>query len=65
MILQQDDLDDIKEHLGEWLAERSLDKPLAVCAMELRLMLWPFGITVSSAVAIIAVLKLWPTAALS
>jgi hypothetical protein len=130
MNLQQEDLDYIKDHLGEWLAERSLGKPAAVYEIELRermvrveeelkhqrelikqilvemdkrfdamdkrfeavdkrfeavdkrfdaaerrfdaltkridrFMIWSFGITVSSAGIIIAVLKLWPTAASS
>ncbi len=146
MNLQQEDLDYIKDHLGEWLAERSLGKPPAVYEIELRermvrveeelkhqrelikqilvemdkrfealqvqmdkrfepstsvsrlstafetdkrfdavdkrfdaaerrfdaltkridrFMIWSFGITVSSAGIIIAVLKLWPTAASS
>ena len=141
MNLQQEDLDYIKDHLGEWLAERSLGKPAAVYEIELRermvrveeelkhqrelikqilvemdkrfdavdkrfeamdkrfeaiqiqmdkrfeavdkrfdaaekrfdaltkrvdrFMIWSFGITVSSAGTIIAVLKLWPNAAAS
>jgi Flp pilus assembly protein TadB len=141
MNLQQEDLDYIKDHLGEWLAERALGKPAAVYEIELRermvrveeelkhqrelikqilvemdkrfdavdkrfeamdkrfeaiqiqmdkrfeavdkrfdaaekrfdaltkridhFMIWSFGITVSSAGIIIAVLKLWPTAASS
>ncbi len=36
MVLQDDDLQYIKEHLGEWLAERSLGKPPAVYEIELR-----------------------------
>ena len=36
MNLQQEDLDYIKDHLGEWLAERSLGKPAAVYEIELR-----------------------------
>jgi hypothetical protein len=36
MALQQEDLDYIKEHLSEWLAECSLGKPPAVYEIELR-----------------------------
>ncbi|MGB5734978.1 MAG: hypothetical protein WBM40_11120 [Thiohalocapsa sp.] len=36
MILQKEDLDYIKDHLGEWLAESSLGKPPAVYEIELR-----------------------------
>ena len=36
MTLQEEDLIYIKEHLGEWLAERSLGKPPAVYEIELR-----------------------------
>jgi hypothetical protein len=123
MALQEEDVDYIKEHLGEWLAEVSLGKPPAVYEIELRehmvrveeelkhqrelikdilvnmdkrfeavdrrfeatdkrfesmqtemsrrfdaltrridrFMIWSFGITVSSAGAIIAILRLWPS----
>ena len=104
MTLQEEDLIYIKEHLGEWLAERSLGKPPAVYEIELRermvrveeelkhqrelikqilvemdkrfeamdkrfdaltrridrFMIWSFGITLSSAGVIIAVLRFWP-----
>ena len=125
MVLQEDDINFIKQHLGEWLAEASLGKPPAVYEIELRermvrveeelkhqrelikeilvsmdkrfeavdkrfdavdkrfetvdkrfdavdkrldmltrridhFMIWSFGITVSSAGTVIAVLKLWP-----
>jgi acyl carrier protein phosphodiesterase len=36
MALGQDDIQFIKDHLGEWLAERSLGKPPAVYEIELR-----------------------------
>jgi len=36
MALGPDDIQFIKDHLGEWLAERSLGKPPAVYEMELR-----------------------------
>ncbi len=122
MALQDEDLQYIKAHLGEWLAECSLGKPPAVYEIELRermvrveeelkhqrelikqilvemdkrfeavdkrfesmdkrfdamqaqmdkrfdaltrridrFMIWSFGITVSSAGIIIAVLRFWP-----
>ena len=36
MALPQEDIDYIKAHLGEWLAEHSLGKPPAVYEIELR-----------------------------
>ena len=36
MTLAKEDIQFIKEHLGEWLAERSLGKPPAVYEGELR-----------------------------
>ena len=36
MALAQEDIQFIKEHLGEWLAEQSLGKPPAVYEIELR-----------------------------
>ena len=36
MALAQEDIEFIKRHLGEWLAEQSLGKPLAVYEIELR-----------------------------
>ena len=36
MALAQEDIDFIKKHLGEWLAEQSLGKPPAVYEIELR-----------------------------
>jgi DNA anti-recombination protein RmuC len=36
MALAQEDIDFIKSHLGEWLAEQSLGKPPAVYEIELR-----------------------------
>jgi len=36
MALAQEDIDFIKAHLGEWLAEQSLGKPPAVYEIELR-----------------------------
>jgi len=36
MALAQEDIDFIKTHLGEWLAEQSLGKPPAVYEIELR-----------------------------
>jgi predicted nucleic acid-binding Zn-ribbon protein len=36
MALAQEDIQFIKDHLGEWLAERSLGKPPAVYEIELR-----------------------------
>ena len=36
MALGPDDIQFIKDHLGEWLAERSLGKPPAVYEIELR-----------------------------
>ena len=36
MSLAQEDIQFIKEHLGEWLAEQSLGKPPAVYEIELR-----------------------------
>ncbi len=36
MVLGQDDIQFIKQHLGEWLAEVSLGKPPAVYEIELR-----------------------------
>jgi chromosome segregation ATPase len=36
MALAQEDIDFIKTHLGEWLAEQSLGKPPAVYELELR-----------------------------
>ncbi len=36
MALAQEDIDFIKQHLGEWLAEQSLGKPPAVYELELR-----------------------------
>ena len=36
MALAQEDIDFIKRHLGEWLAEQSLGKPPAVYENELR-----------------------------
>ncbi len=36
MTLAQEDIQFIKDHLGEWLAEQSLGKPLAVYEVELR-----------------------------
>jgi uncharacterized membrane protein YccC len=36
MALAQEDIEFIKTHLGEWLAERSLGKPPAVYEIELR-----------------------------
>lgn len=36
MALAQEDIDFIKRHLGEWLAEQSLGKPPAVYEIELR-----------------------------
>ena len=36
MALAQEDIDFIKSHLGEWLAEQSLGKPAAVYEIELR-----------------------------
>ena len=111
MALEEKDIEFIKEHIGEWLAEASLGKPPAVYEIELRermvrveeelkhqreliqqilvtmeqrfeavdkrfdasdnrfealtrridrFMFWSFGITVSSAGVIIAVLRFWP-----
>jgi hypothetical protein len=127
MVLQEDDVNYIKEHLGEWLAEASLGKPPAVYEIELRermvrveeelkhqrepikeipvnmdkrfesmqtemdkrfeavdkrfeamdrrfdaltrridrFMIWSFGITVSSARAIVAILRFWPNPSVS
>ena len=106
MALEEKDIDFIKQHLGEWLAEASLGKPPAVYEIELRermvrveeelkhqreliqqilttmdkrfdaadarfealtrrvdrFMFWSFGITVSSAGVVIAVLRFWPAA---
>ena len=36
MALAQEDIQFIKDHLGEWLAEQSLGKPPAVYEIELR-----------------------------
>jgi hypothetical protein len=36
MTLTREDIDFIKAHMGEWLAERSLGKPPAVYEIELR-----------------------------
>ena len=36
MILGEEDIQYIKDHLGDWLAERSLGKPPAVYEIELR-----------------------------
>ncbi len=36
MTLAQEDIEFIKAHLGEWLAEQSLGRPVAVYEMELR-----------------------------
>ena len=36
MALEQEDIEFIKRHLGEWLAEQSLGKPPAVYEIELR-----------------------------
>ncbi len=36
MSLAQEDIEFIKQHLGEWLTEVSLGKPLAVYEIELR-----------------------------
>ncbi|WP_058553384.1 hypothetical protein [Thiohalocapsa sp. ML1] len=36
MALAQEDIEFIKDHLGDWLAERSLGKPPAVYEIELR-----------------------------
>ena len=36
MTLAQEDIEYIKTHLGEWLAEQSLAKPVAVYEIELR-----------------------------
>lgn len=36
MTLAQEDIEFIKAHLGEWLAEHSLGRPMAVYEMELR-----------------------------
>ncbi|NBC15563.1 MAG: hypothetical protein GVY09_19910 [Gammaproteobacteria bacterium] len=36
MALAEEDIRFIKEHLGQWLAEQSLDKPPAVYEVELR-----------------------------
>jgi chromosome segregation ATPase len=36
MALEQDEIQFIKDHLGEWLAEQSLGKPPAVYEIELR-----------------------------
>jgi len=36
MALAKEDIDFIKQHLGEWLAEQSLGKPPAVYEIELR-----------------------------
>jgi hypothetical protein len=36
MALAEEDIDFIKKHLGEWLAEQSLGKPPAVYEIELR-----------------------------
>ncbi len=35
-VLQEEDIEFIKRHLGEWLAEQSLGKPPAVYEIELR-----------------------------
>jgi hypothetical protein len=118
MALEEKDIDFIKQHIGEWLAEASLGKPAVVYEIELRermvrveeelkhqreliqqilvtmdkrfeaverrfdmidkrfdandarfealtrridrFMFWSFGITVSAAGAVIAVLRFWP-----
>ncbi len=111
MALEEKDINFIKQHIGEWLAEASLGKPPAVYEIELRermvrveeelkhqreliqqvltmmdrrfdaadsrfdaadsrfealtrrldrFMFWSFGITVSSAGVVIAVLRFWP-----
>ena len=36
MALAQEDIQFIKDHLGEWLAEHSLGKPPAVYEIEMR-----------------------------
>jgi len=36
MVLAQEDIEFIKTHLGEWLAEQSLGRPVAVYEIELR-----------------------------
>ena len=64
MALAQEDIQFIKDHLGEWLAEQSLGKPPAVYEIELRqrmarFMIWSFGTTLGAAGLVVTLVKFW------